>query len=238
MLDQATQALVAPHFTNRPKTGRPKCSHVMYFGLGCDEAEALWLRAGSCCEICGTPEEQTADRRLFIDHNPYVGYNAVRGLLCTDCNRRLDDPRLWPWSAEYAYAAAHYLANAWYERPGAQSIVHRKPKIDELYRSFRYGSTGSDRLIHEVHGWLWGGARTYCGMRAIMPFWTAAAAGFTRCERCPESLAERTALEEQRRDERINRLRAEIKELRKELRDELAARQRAAFHSIDLKDPA
>lgn len=221
----------APHFT-LTKIGLPKCSHLMNYGLGCDEAESLWVRAGACCEICRLPEAQTPHGRLFIDHNPYMGYNAVRGLLCVDCNRRLDDYRLWPWSAEYAYAAAHYLANVWHAQPGAQPVVRVKPKIGIIRRNFRFGVNGTDAVIHNTWSWGASDATAHCGTRVYMPFWSNSADGYTRCEQCPEQMAELVAHEVQQRDERIKSLRVEIKELRNELRDELAAQKRAASHAL------
>jgi len=93
--------------------------------MTCAEADALWNRAQACCEICGVTDVD-APFGLYFDHDVYVGFNAVRGLLCTRCNRRLDDPRLWPWPLEFAHNAAHYLLNAWYLRPGAPPVYRRK----------------------------------------------------------------------------------------------------------------
>jgi hypothetical protein len=188
-VDTAGLEFLAPHRTKSNGSFRGRCFHFDTYGLGCDEAEALWGRAGSCCEICGIPEAE-APTGLYIDHNPRAGYNAVRGILCVACNRRLDDLRLWPWPAWFAYRAAHYFANAWCGRPEAQAVIRRKPKIAEIRRNFRFGITGTDRVIHSVIDWRPGLTWAYCSTVVRMPFWRSDAEGFTRCERCPEAYTE------------------------------------------------
>lgn len=63
--------------------------------------QQLFREQGGRCAICGRPE---ADQNLPVDHDHATG--AIRGLLCSLCNRGLglfgDDPDLLT-------AAAHYL---------------------------------------------------------------------------------------------------------------------------------
>lgn len=65
------------------------------YGLTQEEYEALLVRSGGCCEICGVPEVSAPKGRLHIDHCHSTG--KVRGLLCQRCNHGLghfgDDPQ-------------------------------------------------------------------------------------------------------------------------------------------------
>lgn len=69
-----------------------------------DYLELLEYSEGNCW-ICGNPES-VPNRRLAIDHDHEIG--AVRGLLCTRCNRRLGASR----SAEWHRRASEYLEAA------------------------------------------------------------------------------------------------------------------------------
>jgi len=68
-----------------------------------DYEEALDICGGRCF-ICGHPEP-TEGRRLAVDHDHKI--NAIRGLLCTACNRRLGATR----NREWLLRAAAYLDN-------------------------------------------------------------------------------------------------------------------------------
>lgn len=72
------------------------CQHRTYY-LTCEDFDALWVRAGGCCQICKTPELETKRGLLCIDHMSEYGYGCVRGLLCDKCNslmRRVDEGRI------------------------------------------------------------------------------------------------------------------------------------------------
>lgn len=170
----------APHFTNRPKRGRARCSHETY-GLTCEQADSLWVEAQARCQICGI-SWVNAPTGLYIDHAATVGYNAVRGLLCLHCNRRLDDPRLWPWPAEFAYNAAHYLLDAWYLRPGAPPVFRRKLTGWD----YTYAITHNDSLVHRIHRWRYGANGSYCGVAVFTPLLSPddASAHRRQCTRC------------------------------------------------------
>lgn len=175
-----TVEISAPHFTNRPKRGRARCSHETY-GLTCEQADALWVEAQACCQICGVSHDDTWSG-LYIDHHATVGYNAVRGLLCSNCNRRLDDPRLWPWPADFAYNAAHYLLNAWYLRAGAPPVLRRKLTGWD----YTYAITYHDNLVHRIWRWRYGANGSYCGVDVFTPLLSPDEAASHRipCERC------------------------------------------------------
>ena len=67
------------------------------YGLSLDEFDRLVTANGSVCEICHQPCTPGGLSRtsLVVDHDHASG--AIRGLLCTNCNRGLgffkDDPR-------------------------------------------------------------------------------------------------------------------------------------------------
>lgn len=80
-----------------------------YYGLTLAEYEAMVAERDGLCDICHRPETLTQKgrvKRLSVDHDHDTG--AVRGLLCSACNRALgflgDDP-------ERVATAAAYLAN-------------------------------------------------------------------------------------------------------------------------------
>lgn len=81
-----------------------------FYGLTLTEYEAMVSERGGLCDICHRPESMTLRgkrKALSVDHDHDTG--AVRGLLCSACNRAIgwlgDDP------ARVAEAAA-YLARS------------------------------------------------------------------------------------------------------------------------------
>lgn len=61
-----------------------------YYGLTLSEYEAMVAARGGLCDICHRPESMTQRgkvKRLSVDHDHDTG--AVRGLLCSACNRAL-----------------------------------------------------------------------------------------------------------------------------------------------------
>lgn len=59
------------------------CSTHGFYGLSCEDHEALVAAADGHCQRCGRPA------RLNIDHDHSLGLAAVRGLVCHGCNTRL-----------------------------------------------------------------------------------------------------------------------------------------------------
>ncbi len=75
-------------------------------GIDDDLYEELLRLSGDRCWICARPEG-VPGRRLAVDHDHRTG--AVRGLLCTSCNRRLGktvDPEWLRRAASYLETAA------------------------------------------------------------------------------------------------------------------------------------
>lgn len=173
------EVFFAPHLTLNTKSAYPRCNHLDNYGLTCQEADALWTRARCRCEICGVTDRD-APYGLNIDHNCYVGYNAVRGVLCTTCNQTLDDPRRMPWKADFAYNAAHYLLNEWYRRPGAPPVYRRKP----MRADFKFGYSEDDALVHPISSWRRGSTRSGCGVRLTWPSVHAQVDDRTLCPDC------------------------------------------------------
>jgi hypothetical protein len=73
------------------------------YGLPAPEYDALVARHGGLCAICGQPERVVRNRHLTVDHDHIT--NAIRGLLCSNCNRAIgllaDDPNIIRKAADY-----------------------------------------------------------------------------------------------------------------------------------------
>lgn len=73
------------------------------YGLTTDGYNALLKAQGGVCAICGATESAGVSKSLHVDH--CHGSKAIRGLLCTNCNRGLglfkDDPARLRAAAEY-----------------------------------------------------------------------------------------------------------------------------------------
>lgn len=78
---------------------RARAAHGRYlertYGITIDEYDAIKTAQGGCCYICR--RASGASKRLAVDHDHNLrGREAVRGILCSTCNRLLghlrDDP--------------------------------------------------------------------------------------------------------------------------------------------------
>ena len=87
------------------------CTNHRRYLMTCEQYAELEARGRGCCEICGRLPGQTSHRMLYIDHEPFLGNWAVRGILCGRCNSGLDLPSVVPQDVR-----AHYLASSWYHR--------------------------------------------------------------------------------------------------------------------------
>ncbi|MFC0602248.1 endonuclease domain-containing protein [Streptomyces palmae] len=88
--------------------GRP-CSHARY-RLSCADFDELMHQAEHRCQLCQRTAAETRHGHLVVDHDFRVGNWAVRGVLCSTCNGKieradLEDP-----------ACAAYLGDPWYRR--------------------------------------------------------------------------------------------------------------------------
>lgn len=97
--------------------------------MDCDEFDALYAKARGCCEICGTPEARTRQRRLFVDHfHGHEGRGAfIRGLLCHHCNSVImacfDGMRFWSTAnRKWEQKAREYEANSW-QKPSPEALA-------------------------------------------------------------------------------------------------------------------
>lgn len=57
------------------------------YGLTMDQYRTLWRDQGGKCAICEQSERTARNRLLCVDHDHESG--AVRGLLCSQCNRAI-----------------------------------------------------------------------------------------------------------------------------------------------------
>jgi Recombination endonuclease VII len=108
----------------RPGTSRPHgtCHHKIY-GMGCDEFDRLLARAQGKCEVCGKVAEDGSIRRILtIDHDHRYGPEAVRGLVCDQCNGHLgevDRGRRTLFDPPRTY---EYFLNAWFVQRSLEYI--------------------------------------------------------------------------------------------------------------------
>jgi hypothetical protein len=115
------------------------CQHRFYY-LSCDEYDALWQRAGGCCELCRRPEAEVQGK-LGLDHDHRYGDYAVRGLLCQKCNAHMgmvDRGERPSRRAEDRYCSNAFFVALIYDR-------HLK-RLKELRRPGRPYSIRYDRL--------------------------------------------------------------------------------------------
>lgn len=94
-----TQPTAAPE----EDTARARYLYARY-GLTMHDYDLLLVRQGHKCVICGTPHTTAHPLVVDHDHTRPVG-QAVRGLLCGECNTGIgllgDDPKLLRRAAEY-----------------------------------------------------------------------------------------------------------------------------------------
>ena len=92
---------------NREKNGRTYDLRKLY-GIDAQIYDAILNAQGGVCAICGVPAQNSAKRRLAVDHSHTTGSN--RGLLCTMCNHALErvgnDP---DWGSKALNYLARYI---------------------------------------------------------------------------------------------------------------------------------
>ena len=85
------------------KTEARRGHHLKHqYGITEDHYLAMIDDQWGCCAICGTPDE-TIGQHLCVDHDHKTG--AVRGLLCSNCNKGIgllkDDPKVLESAIRY-----------------------------------------------------------------------------------------------------------------------------------------
>lgn len=125
------------------------CFHFTFYRLTCDEYDALRVRANGRCEICETPEAETDQHRLVIDH--FHGKNRtsfVRGLLCDPCNYGvmacIDGVREWGENRKWEARAREYEANSW-QQPSPAALAQMAARREKLPRPRRRRSPDRSR---------------------------------------------------------------------------------------------
>jgi hypothetical protein len=58
-----------------------------YYGITPEQYDAMLAQQNGLCALCQTPETDTRNRVLCVDHDHAT--KKVRGLLCNGCNRGL-----------------------------------------------------------------------------------------------------------------------------------------------------
>lgn len=117
--------------------GRP-CSHARY-RIDCREFDALVNHADNRCQLCGRTGADTGHGHLVIDHDALLGEWAVRGLLCSSCNLRIEYGETDP------AATAAYLGTPWHSQHAARLTV--EPPVGSAIRA------GRRRFERTAVGW-------------------------------------------------------------------------------------
>jgi hypothetical protein len=135
------------------------CVHSKYL-MTCEQYDALWEAADGRCQICEQLERYMPGKtrgQLQIDHEPRLGYWAVRGLLCVACNVRIGSNTIDGPEVD------RYLANPWYQTlPYVQAI---KPEENGELPMLNKGV--ALRLVTEA-------AAAYSGVRLLPKHYTLA----------------------------------------------------------------
>ena len=74
-----------------PYENKRRHNYKTRYGISVEEYEAIFAKQNGVCAICEKPENLTKDGKLHalaVDHNHET--LQVRGLLCMNCNTRLD----------------------------------------------------------------------------------------------------------------------------------------------------
>lgn len=97
------------------------CLRHRRYHLTCEEFAVLLAAFSDQCGICSISGTEARPPRLVIDHDHEVGNWAVRGMLCSGCNRRIRDNVKPPPEAKA------YLASPWYIRRLADRGISLDP---------------------------------------------------------------------------------------------------------------
>lgn len=131
------------------------CGHRVY-GMSCNDLDALYVRAGHACEICGAPERPGDP--LNIDHEAFLGKYAVRGLLCRSCNGWLGNsyhPNIRASGPE----AERYLDAPWWARSGGPRALGHARWAPDLNGGRLHTAIGT---ISKIGKW---GPQSSCGVQ-------------------------------------------------------------------------
>lgn len=120
------------------------CTHRVYL-MSCDEYDTFVADYEDRCAICRRAGHETGHGFLCIDHDPFIGQWAVRGLLCSSCNGRLS------MSPGWRPEAITYLADPWYLRWFAALGLSIDPSPEPPVGSTAYA--GGHRWRRTRRGW-------------------------------------------------------------------------------------
>jgi hypothetical protein len=115
---------------------RPSCRTHRKYGLGCEDFDDLAADHQDRCALCRCTGMESARGVLVIDHDFRYGDWAVRGLLCSRCNTRIDVAGRTRTPAELAY-----LADPWWRRRfarlGLPTEVEPEPAVGAVVTAGR-----------------------------------------------------------------------------------------------------
>lgn len=78
---------VEPEGIKKNNNSSPRARHLLKkYGITDEQFQSLLLWQKGCCAVCGRHQD-VFKSRLCVDHDHTTG--AIRGLLCTYCNRRI-----------------------------------------------------------------------------------------------------------------------------------------------------
>jgi len=142
------------------------CLRHRRYQLDCSEFVILLAETGARCGICGISGAEARPAYLVIDHDHDVGDWAVRGMLCSGCNRRIRGSRV------PGPSAAAYLTEPWYLRRFAARGISLEPLPEPPAGTIVGGRSGywhrTERGWEAVHPRLYGAPRSWQGLNHLL----------------------------------------------------------------------
>lgn len=142
------------------------CLRHRRYQLTCGEFVVLLAELGDQCGICRIPGTEARPAYLVIDHDHEVGDWAVRGMLCSGCNRRIRGSRV------PSVDAAGYLASPWYLRRFAERGISLEPLPEPPVGTIVGGRSSywhrADSGWLPVHARLYGAPHSWAGLNHLL----------------------------------------------------------------------
>lgn len=154
-------AIATNSSASRTLPDHERCDRHRHYKLSCEQYESLITRAGHLCEICRRVPGAPGRLKLFIDHGGPLW--AVRGLLCTGCNTRLE------YENRFSQAASDYLDRSWWKQQCAAHGIPVDPRNAQPPVGSAFRNQWGVIWIHARQDWWHAPRQPARG--TVVPFW-------------------------------------------------------------------